>query len=77
MDKVAGGLGRRGALAAAAAALAASRLSASPAAAQAAVRAAPVSRVVDLTHTLRPDFPTFDGKPAIQMEPALTVARDG
>ena len=75
MDKVAGGLGRRGALAAAAA-LAGFRLSASPAAAQA-VRAAPVSRVVDLTHTLRPDFPTFDGKPAIEIEPALTVARDG
>ena len=76
MDKVAGGLGRRGALAAAAAALAGFRLSASPAAAQA-VRTAPVSRVVDLTHALRPDFPTFDGKPAIAVEPALTVARDG
>ena len=33
--------------------------------------------MVDLTHTLRPDFPTFDGKPAIEIEPALTVARDG
>jgi kynurenine formamidase len=76
MDKVAGGLGRRGALATAAAALAGFRLSASPAAAQA-VRTAPVSRVVDLTHALRPDFPTFDGKPAIAVEPALTVARDG
>jgi kynurenine formamidase len=77
MDKVADRLGRRGTLAAAAAALTAPRLSASPAAAQAAVRVAPVSRVVDLTHTLRPDFPTFDGKPAIEIEPALTVARDG
>jgi kynurenine formamidase len=76
MDTVAGRLGRRGALAAAAASLAALRLSASPAAAQV-LRAAPVSRVVDLTHALRPDFPTFDGKPAIEIEPALTVARDG
>ena len=77
MDTVALRLGRRKALAAAAAALAAFRLSASPATAQAAVRTAPVSRVVDLTHTLRPDFPTFDGKPAIEIEPAATVARDG
>ncbi len=76
MDKGAGGLGRRGALAAITAAVAGFGLSASPAAAQA-VRTAPVSRVVDLTHALRPDFPTFDGKPAIQIEPALTVARDG
>jgi kynurenine formamidase len=76
MDAVAGRLGRRGALAAAAAALAAFRLSASPAAAQA-LRAAPVSRVVDLTHTLRPDFPTFDGKPAMEIERTMAFARDG
>ena len=75
-ETVAWKLGRRGALAAAAAGLAALRLSASPAAAQA-LRTAPVSRVVDLTHTLRPDFPTFDGKPAIEIESTLTVARDG
>ena len=76
MDTVAGRLGHRGALAAAAASLAALRLSASPAAAQT-LRAAPVSRVADLTHTPRPDFPTFDGKPAIAVEPTLTVVRDG
>ena len=76
MDTVARTLGRRKALAAAAAGLAALRLSASPAAAQA-VRAAPVARVVDLTHTLRPDFPTFDGRPAIEVERTLSFARDG
>ncbi|MBD0274268.1 MAG: cyclase family protein, partial [Acetobacteraceae bacterium] len=76
VDTVARTLGRRKALAAAAAGLAALRLSASPAAAQA-VRAAPVSRVMDLTHTLRPDFPTFDGKPAIEVERTLSFARDG
>lgn len=76
VDTLARALGRRGTLAAAAAALAAARLSASPAAAQA-IRTAPVARVVDLTHTLRPDFPTFDGKPAIGIERESTFARDG
>jgi kynurenine formamidase len=74
MGRVAERLGRRGALAAAAASVLA--LSAAPAAAQA-VRTAPVSRVVDLTHTLRPDFPTFGGTPAFEMERVLTFARDG
>jgi kynurenine formamidase len=76
VDTVTRRLGLREALAAATAALAAFRLSASPAAAQA-VRTAPVSRVVDLTHTLRPDFPTFDGKPAIEVERTMALARDG
>jgi len=74
MRRVGAALGRREALAAAG--LAALALSASPAAAQA-VRAAPVARVVDLTHTLRPDFPTFGGDPAFQQERVLTFARDG
>jgi kynurenine formamidase len=74
MGRVAERLGRRGTLAAMAASVLA--LSAAPAAAQA-VRSAPVSRVVDLTHTLRPDFPTFGGTPAFEMERVLTHARDG
>jgi kynurenine formamidase len=74
MQKVMGTLGRRGALAAAGMAVLA--MSAEPAAAQA-VRSAPVARVVDLTHTLRVDFPTFGGTPAFEMEPVFTFARDG
>jgi kynurenine formamidase len=69
MRKVGDRLGRRGMLAAAGLFAAA----ASPALAQP-VR---VSRVVDLTHTLRPDFPTFGGDPAIEVERVLTFARDG
>jgi kynurenine formamidase len=76
MEAVTRRLGRRRALAAATAALAAFRLSASPAAAQA-IRTAAVTRVVDLTHVLRPDFPTFDGSPAIQIERKLHFAADG
>ena len=74
MDRVAATLGRRGALAAAAAAVLG--LSAAPAAAQM-VREAPVRRVVDLTHTLRTDFPTFGGDPAFEMTPVFALARDG
>ncbi|WP_439549037.1 cyclase family protein [Falsiroseomonas sp.] len=69
-------LGRRGVMAAVAAGVAAMGLSANPAGAQA-VRSAPVSRVVDLTHTLHPAFPTFGGTPAIEIEPVLSFARDG
>lgn len=76
MEGVARRLGRRGVLAAAAAAAVTLGLSAHPAGAQA-LRSAPVSRVVDLTHTLRPDFPTFDGSPAIEIQLALTRAKDG
>jgi kynurenine formamidase len=74
MKRVGQALGRRGMMAAAAASVLA--LSAEPAAAQA-VRSAPVSRVVDLTHTLTVDFPTFDGGPAFEQQRALTLARDG
>ena len=76
MNRVADRLGRRGMSMAAAAAAGVLGMSARPAAAQA-VRSAPVSRVVDLTHTLRVDFPTFDGGPAFEMEPLFTRARDG
>lgn len=75
MNRVAGALGRRGMLAAAAAGAAMLGLAARPAEAQ--VRSAPVSRVVDLTHTLRADFPTFDGAPAFQMEQAMSFATNG
>lgn len=74
MGKVAGILGRRGMAAAAAASVLA--LSAQPAASQA-IRHAPIQRVVDLTHTLRSDFPTFGGTPAFEQERILTFARDG
>jgi hypothetical protein len=80
MQRVAGALGRRGMLAAAAAAATGLALSAAPAMAQAAaraVRSAPVARVVDLTHTLRMDFPTFGGTPAFELERVMTHARDG
>jgi kynurenine formamidase len=76
MNRVAGQLGRRGMLAAAAAATAVLGLSSRPAAAQA-LRSAPVSRAVDLTHTLRPDFPTFDGSPAFQLEQVMRFATNG
>jgi kynurenine formamidase len=74
MGTVATRLGRRGVLAAMAASMVAA--SARPGVAQA-VRSAPVSRVVDLTHTLGPDFPTFDGAPAIQIERVMRIERDG
>ncbi|HLT01083.1 MAG TPA: cyclase family protein [Geminicoccaceae bacterium] len=35
------------------------------------------SRVVDLTHTLGPDFPTFDGGSNLEMETMVTLAKDG
>ncbi|MBX9596447.1 MAG: cyclase family protein, partial [Roseomonas sp.] len=69
-------LGRRGVMAAVAAGVAAMGLSANPAGAQA-VRSAPVTRVVDLTHTLHPAFPTFGGTPAIEIEQVLSFAKDG
>jgi kynurenine formamidase len=76
MQRVARRLGRRGALAAAGAALAAMQLSASPAGAQV-LRATSISRALDLTHTLRPEFPTFDGTPAIEVAPVKRLASDG
>jgi kynurenine formamidase len=44
-----------------------------------AVAAEPVSfsRVVDLTHPLGPDFPTFDGSPGIELETLVTFAEHG
>lgn len=69
MKRIGERLGRRGILAAMALAAAA------PAAlAQQPLRA---SRVVEMTHVLAPDFPTFGGDPAIQVERVMNIARDG
>jgi kynurenine formamidase len=35
------------------------------------------SRVVDLTHTLTPDFPTFGGDPQLTVEPQFSLDSDG
>ena len=35
------------------------------------------SRVVDLTHTLTSDFPTFSGKSQLEMSTVGTLAKDG
>jgi len=35
------------------------------------------SRVVDLTHTLTPDFPTFGGQPQLEVENVFTLENDG
>jgi kynurenine formamidase len=35
------------------------------------------TRVLDLTHTLGPDFPTFDPEPGLVTETVATLARDG
>lgn len=34
-------------------------------------------RMMDLTHTLKPTFPTFSGQPALKAEVAVTVKKDG
>jgi kynurenine formamidase len=33
--------------------------------------------VVDLTHTMSPDFPTFNGKPGIEMQREFALKKDG
>jgi len=35
------------------------------------------SRVVDLTHAMAPDFPTFGGSPNLEMETLVTLEKDG
>ncbi|MBK1662323.1 cyclase family protein [Paracraurococcus ruber] len=72
MGRVAARLGRRGVLAA----LAAAPAMVAPAMAQP-VRSTGFGRVVDLTHALSPAFPTFGGTPAIEMEQAFFIAKDG
>ena len=36
-----------------------------------------VKKVVDLTHTMSPDFPTFDGTPGIEMRKLKDLKKDG
>lgn len=66
-------LSRRGLLGGAALAAAAAALPALPA-----IAAEPrsFSRVLDLTHTVSPEFPTFFGKPGISFEDQFTFAKD-
>lgn len=71
MQRIGARLGRRGILAAMALAAAA------PAANALAQQPARASRVVEMTHVLAPDFPTFGGDPAIQVERVMNIARDG
>ena len=35
------------------------------------------SRVIDLTHAMGPDFPTYDGDSNLEMETLVTLAKDG
>jgi kynurenine formamidase len=76
LERVQAGLNRRGFLGGAAGAAAAAT---AMAAVRPAVAAEPRSftRVVDLTHTLSPTFPTFDGKPGVALEDGFTLAKDG
>ena len=61
----------RGAAAVGAASVAAGLVSARPALAQAS------GQVVDLTHTLTPEFPTFSGEPGIEMEQTVKFDESG
>jgi hypothetical protein len=35
------------------------------------------SRVLDLTHAIGPDFPTYDGGSNLEIETLVTLAKDG
>jgi len=35
------------------------------------------TKVVDLTHTMSPEFPTFNGKPGIEMQREFAIRKDG
>ena len=72
LEHVKSGLDRRGFFAGAAA-TAAVALPASPAVA---AESRSFSRVLDLTHTVSPEFPTFFGKPGISFEDGFTLAKD-
>ena len=39
--------------------------------------AAGFRRVIDLTHTMSADFPTFDGTPGIEMQKVKDLKKDG
>jgi kynurenine formamidase len=73
LQHVAAGLNRRGFLSASAAVAASSTMVASPVAA---AGSRSFAEVVDLTHTISPEFPTYFGKPQISIEPLFTYAKD-
>lgn len=73
LEHVQAGLGRRGLLGGAAAAAAATVLPAPPARA---AEARSFTRVVDLTHSISPEFPTFFGKPGIAFEDLYTFEKN-
>lgn len=68
------GLNRRGFLGAAAATAAASAMLPVPPAVAAEPRS--FTRIVDLTHTTSPEFPTYFGKPGISFQDMFTYAKD-
>lgn len=35
------------------------------------------NRIIDLTHTMSADFPTFDGAPGIEMQKVMDIKKDG
>ena len=71
LHHVQAGLNRRGFLGAGAAAAAGAALAGGPAAA---AETRSFARVVDLTHTISPDFPTYFGQPQISFETPFTYA---
>lgn len=73
LEHVAAGLGRRRLLGGGAAAVAAAALPTLPAAA---AEPRSFSRVLDLTHTVSPEFPTFFGVPGISFQDEYTFAKD-
>ncbi|MDQ7829251.1 MAG: cyclase family protein [Armatimonadota bacterium] len=79
MEAVQRQVDRRGFLRAAGTAVAAAAVArlAAPAEALAAPRTLRITRMQDLTHTLKPTFPTFSGQPALKADVAVTVKKDG
>lgn len=76
LEHVKAGLDRRGFLGCGAA-LATAAVAARPIPAAAAAQPRSFTRVVDLTHTTSPAFPTYFGKPGISLEAPFTFAKDG
>src|SRR3954449_3243045 len=76
-DAVVRQLSRRGFFRRAAIVSAAAALSASAAPDTAVAQTTSFSRVVDLTHTLSPGFPTFTGEPYLTVQQKMFLDRDG
>lgn len=79
MEAVGEEVSRRGFLRTAAAAMAGAVAAslARPAELLAAPRLRGFRRIQDLTHTLKPTFPSFSGQPVFRSEVAVTIAKDG